>query len=51
VNPGALLPVSKGPRVNWKRTTVFVNYALLSLDNNSDGPFAVPATGTLALAS
>ncbi len=49
VNPGALLPAFKGPRVNWKRTTLFVNYALVKLENNTDGPFAVPATGSLAL--
>ena len=48
-NPGALLPAFKGPLISWKRTTVFLNYALLKLENNSDGPFAVPATGTLAL--
>jgi len=28
---------------------VFVNYSLLKLENNSDGPFAVPASGDLAL--
>jgi Carboxypeptidase regulatory-like domain len=49
INPGALLPAFKGPRISWKRTTVFVNYSLLKLDNNSDGPFAVPATGDLSL--
>jgi hypothetical protein len=49
INPGALLPAFKGPRVSWKRTTVFVNYSLLKLENNSDGPFAVPATGQLSL--
>ena len=49
INPGALLPAFKGPRISWKRTTVFVNYALATLDNNTDGPFAVPATGSLAL--
>jgi hypothetical protein len=49
VNPGALLPAFKGPRVSWKRTTVFLNYTLLRLENNTDGAFAVPATGTLAL--
>jgi len=48
-NPGALLPAFKGPRVSWKRTTVFLNYSLLSVENNSDGPFAVPATGSLTL--
>jgi hypothetical protein len=49
LNPGALLPAFKGPRISWKRTTVFVNYALTKLENNSDGPFSVPATGDLSL--
>ena len=49
VNPGALLPAFKGPRISWKRTTFFLNYSLLNVENNTDGPFAVPATGTLAL--
>ena len=49
INPGALLPAFKGPRISFKRTTVFLNYSLLKLENNTDGPFAVPATGTLAL--
>src|SRR5205807_733867 len=40
INPGALLPAFKGPRINWKRTTVFLNYALTKLENNSDGPFS-----------
>jgi hypothetical protein len=48
VNPGALLPAYNAPRVSWKRTTVFVNYTWTSLENNSDGAFAPPATGSLA---
>jgi hypothetical protein len=48
VNPGALLPAFKGPRISWKRTTVFVNYTLAGLENNADGPFSVPPTGDLA---
>jgi hypothetical protein len=48
INPGALLPAFNGPRISWKRTTVFANYTLASLENNTDGPFSVPATGTLA---
>ena len=47
VNPGALLPAFNGPRISWKRTTVFVNYTLAMLDNNTDGPFSIPATGDL----
>jgi hypothetical protein len=49
VNPGALLPAFKAPRINWKRTTLFVNYTLSRLENNSDGPFSIPATGSLDL--
>lgn len=49
INPGALLPAFKGPRINWKRTTVFVNYTIAKTENNTDGPFSVPATGSLAL--
>jgi hypothetical protein len=48
VNPGALLPAFTGPLIDWKRTTLFVNYTLASVRNNTDGPFAVPATGSLA---
>ena len=47
VNPGALLPAFNGPRISWKRTTLFVNYGLATLRNNSDGPFSIPATGDL----
>jgi len=48
VNPGALLPAFNGPLISWKRTTLFVNYTLSKLDNNTDGPFSIPATGDLA---
>jgi Carboxypeptidase regulatory-like domain/TonB dependent receptor len=48
INPGALLPLSNAPRVSWKRITVFANYALASLKNNTDGPFTVSPTGDLA---
>ena len=47
VNPGALLPAFNGPLISWSRTTLFVNYTLAKLDNNSDGPFSIPATGDL----
>jgi hypothetical protein len=47
INPGALLPAFNGPRVSWKRVTVFANYGVGRLDNNTDGPFAIPATGAL----
>ena len=49
VRPGALLPLPpSAPRLNWKRTTLFVNYQLGVQDNNADGPFSIPATGRLA---
>jgi hypothetical protein len=49
VNPGALLPLnSNAPRISWKRATVFANYTLASLRNNTDGPFSVSPTGTLS---
>ena len=48
INPGALLPAFNGPLISFKRTTVFINYTLATLRNNTDGPFSVPATGTLA---
>ena len=47
VNPGALLPAFNAARVDWKRVTVFVNDTLGWLDNNTDGAFTPPATGTL----
>jgi len=49
INPGAMLPVnSNAPRISWKRSTVFANYTLGSIRNNTDGPFSVSPTGTLA---
>jgi hypothetical protein len=47
VHPGALLPAFKGRLVDWKRTTLFVNYTWSQIRNNTDGPFALPATGDL----
>jgi hypothetical protein len=47
LNPGAMLPAFKGPLISWKRTTVFVNYQLTFLRNNTDGAFVIPATGDL----
>jgi len=47
VNPGALLPAFNARRIDWKRITVFVNYNLGWLRNNTDGAFAPPPTGTL----
>jgi hypothetical protein len=47
VNPGALLPAFNGPRIKWTRTTLFVNYTLGINENNTDGPFSIPASGRL----
>jgi hypothetical protein len=47
INPGAMLPAFKGPLISWKRTTLFINYQLTRLRNNTDGAFAIPATGDL----
>lgn len=46
-NPGALFPVNKAPLINFKRTTVFLNYTLSSLRNNSDGAFSLAPSGFL----
>jgi hypothetical protein len=49
INPGALQPLKRdAPLVSWKRTTIFANYTLAWLRNNTDGPFSVSPTGTLA---
>jgi hypothetical protein len=48
LNPGAMLPAFRGPFISWKRTTVFANYTLASIRNNTDGPFSIPPTGDLA---
>jgi hypothetical protein len=49
INPGAMIALPpSAPRVSWKRITVFSNYTLASLQNNTDGPFSVSPTGTIA---
>jgi hypothetical protein len=48
VNPGALFPAFNAPLIKWSRATVFANYTYTKAKNNSDGPFATPATGSLA---
>jgi hypothetical protein len=48
INPGALLPAFGAPFISWKRATVFINYTLAQLKNNTDGAFSVPATGELS---
>jgi hypothetical protein len=42
-----MLPAFKGPLISFKRTTVFINYQLTWLRNDTDGAFAIPATGDL----
>jgi hypothetical protein len=47
----SLTPPSMAPpkeRWNWKRTNFGFNYTLGTSENDSDGAFAVPATGSLA---
>ena len=46
----ALAPPTMGPpkeRWNWKRTNFGINYTLGKSENDSDGAFSVPATGSL----
>ena len=45
VNQGALFPLPKSaPRINFKRITLFLNYTLARLRNNTDGAFSVAPT-------
>lgn len=45
-NPGALFPQGRNtPRVSWKRTTLFLNYTLASVRNNTDGAFSLSPLG------
>lgn len=41
-------PVASGPRWNWKRTSFNVNYSSGSAENNTDGAFSLPASGSPA---
>ncbi len=46
-NPGFNGPFgASGPRWNWKRTSVNVNYSTGRLENNTDGPYSLPASGS-----
>ncbi len=50
VNQGALFPVNRGAkRIDPRRVTLFINYSLGSLRNNSDGAFAIAPLGDLDL--
>jgi hypothetical protein len=46
-NPGALIPAFTAPLIRWRRTTLFANYALATLESNTDGAFAIPPSGIL----
>jgi len=35
-----------GPRWNWKRTSINLNYSTGRLENNTDGPYSLPASGS-----
>lgn len=49
VNQGALFPASKSaPRISFKRSTVFFNYTIARVRNNTDGAFSVAPSGNLA---
>ena len=41
-------PPFTGPRWNWKRTSFNVNYSTGRLENNTDGAFSLPFTGSPA---
>ena len=50
LNVGAMQPLQKSaPRINFKRTTLFLNYTIGRQRNNSDGAFSVAPTGDLEL--
>jgi hypothetical protein len=37
---------TSGPRWNWKRTSINLNYSTGRLENNTDGPYSLPASGS-----
>jgi hypothetical protein len=41
-------PAAQAPRVNWKRISFNVNYSAGRNENNTDGPFSIPASGSPA---
>lgn len=43
-----LIGPTTGPRWNWKRTSFNVNYSTGRLENNTDGPYSLPASGSPA---
>ncbi len=47
--PGPTGPATTGPRFAWKRGLMLMGYYnLAKSENNTDGPFTVPASGNLA---
>jgi hypothetical protein len=42
-----LLPAFSAPLINWKRTTLFVNYTLATLESSTEGAFGIPPSGRL----
>ncbi len=51
VNPGALFPITQknAPRIRFQRTTLFFNYSLGTLRNNTDGAFSIAPLGNQEL--
>jgi Carboxypeptidase regulatory-like domain len=49
-NPGAMFPITSksAPRVAFKRTTLFLNYTLGTLRNNTEGAFSIAPLGDQA---
>jgi hypothetical protein len=41
-------PALAAPRINWKRTSINVNYSTGKAENNTDGAFNLPASGSPA---
>ena len=46
--PSPALNGPNSPRVNWKRTSFNINYSAGRSENNTDGAFSLPASGTPA---
>jgi hypothetical protein len=44
--PSPALNGPNAPRINWKRTSFNVNYTAGRSENNTDGPFSLPASGS-----
>ncbi len=44
--PSPALNAPSAPLVNWKRTSFNVNYTAGRAENNTDGPFSLPASGS-----